>query len=96
MRKVVIAADSLYDDEHPALVSDMIKTYLKRDLNSRALVAVPLRDKNTIRMAGELKKRLEGLGFFVHHEGWEICQDDWDSSDEEGGVKCWWALFGWS
>lgn len=73
----------------------MIQNHLKDESTSRALVAVPLRDKNTLRMTGVLRKNLERDGLVMYHEGWEICRDDWDSENEEGGVKCWWALFGW-
>lgn len=72
----------------------MIKKHLKQDPGSRALVAVPLRDKNTVRIVGDFRKKLESFGFEMLHEGWEICTDDWEGGlEQEEGVKCWWAVF---
>jgi len=73
----------------------MISKYLVRSETSRALVGVPLRDKNTIRMAGSFKNMLKKSSLKVLHEGWEVCRDDWEPVDGEG-VKCWWAILGWS
>ena len=71
----------------------MIKKHLKYDPRSRALIAIPLRDKNTVRIAGDFKKLLEGIGLGMIHEGSEVCTDDWEGGHEDEGVKCWWAIF---
>ncbi|KAL3425068.1 hypothetical protein PVAG01_04349 [Phlyctema vagabunda] len=97
MHQVVIAADSLYDTQHPALVADMIANYQAPGKESRALVAVPLRDEHTQRLATHLRELLEQGGrFHVLAEGEWICFDDWESADQKDGdgVRCWWAVFG--
>lgn len=71
----------------------MIKKHLKQASKSRALVAVPLRDKNTVRIVGNFRKKLESFGFKMLHEGSEVCMDDWEGKMEDEGVKCWWAVF---
>jgi len=37
--QVVVAADSIYDDDHPQLVAKMIAMYLKHERTAAALVA---------------------------------------------------------
>jgi len=92
---MIIAADSLYDDEHPELVTRMIRQYLNPSSTARVLVAVPLRDKHTVQLAAIFKNLLQDCDLKILHEGWEDCRDDWESVDGEG-VECWWALLSWN
>lgn len=84
----------MYDDEHPRLVARMIQTFLKRDEGSRALVAVPLRDRKTADMAAEFKEAMIGKGFVLTGQGEEVCRDDWGDSGGDG-VVCWWSIWAW-
>ncbi|RDL33090.1 uncharacterized protein BP5553_08529 [Venustampulla echinocandica] len=92
--EIVMASDPLYDDGHPSLVAKMIKQHLKPIQGSRAMVAVPMRDSNTVRMASKLLSIMASYGFKILHEGAEICRDDWASDEDE--VKCRWWIWGLS
>lgn len=84
----------MYDDEHPELVAHMISKFLKHDGESRALVAVPLRDQKTVDMVAKFKGFMFGMGFCSVGQGDEVCRDDWE--DEEGkGAVCWWSTWAW-
>ncbi|PBP19349.1 hypothetical protein BUE80_DR009960 [Diplocarpon rosae] len=80
--EIIIAADPMYDNEHPDLVAEMIERFLKRETESRALVAIPLRDDHTRRMAAEFSDIMENSGFCVVHQGSEIFKDDWGTTEE--------------
>ncbi|KAG4429811.1 hypothetical protein IFR05_014701, partial [Cadophora sp. M221] len=79
--ELVIAADPMYDHEHPELVAKMVKRFLKEGTESRALVAIPLRDSHTERMALHFSTILETTGFCVVYRNHEIFKDDWQSDD---------------
>ncbi|KAK6517599.1 hypothetical protein TWF281_004249 [Arthrobotrys megalospora] len=40
---VILAADTVYSDEHPGLLTDVIKNWLYKDAESRVLIAYPMR-----------------------------------------------------
>ena len=87
-----MAADPLYDDDHPALLANVIKGFLRADENSRALVAVPMRDHTTKVLAEKLSDLMVGSGFVVEASGEEICRDDWESTDAPE-VKLRWTFW---
>ena len=72
----------MYDDEHPNLVAKMIKRFLKRGIESRALVAIPLRDFHTKNMASTFTNLMQANGFYVAHRGLEKFEDDWKSDED--------------
>jgi hypothetical protein len=88
----VIAADPLYDDNHPELVADMIQKHLSFDRNARALTAVPLRDKTTRELYTRFVGAMRGHGLQIVDQGGEIFHDDWASTDGNG-IKCWWSVW---
>ncbi|RDW87735.1 hypothetical protein BP5796_03429 [Coleophoma crateriformis] len=92
--EVVIAADSLYDDEHPQMVANMISQFLARNQDSRALVAVPLRDEHTTKLAEDLEVLLNQAEIGRLETGEWICFDDWEAEGGANGVRCWWRIFG--
>lgn len=91
----MIAADPLYDDEHPELIANMMKKYLKYDQGSRALIAIPLRDKGTKALVRKLIDFMRLHGFQLSNQGEEIFKDDWVNANEDG-VKCWWSIWCWN
>jgi predicted nicotinamide N-methyase len=94
--KIVIVADPLYDDNHPRLLAETIREQLILDNNARALIMVPERDQTTKELRDiflvEMSNSRHPLACLV--EGRLTGQDDWGSSQEEGAVECWWAVFG--
>jgi len=92
----VIAADPLYDIEHPELVANMIKTHLKFDRNSRALAAVPMRDKITKKLFTKFVELMRDNDLQLRDQGEEFFQDDWHNSKDNKGIKCFWSIWAWA
>ncbi|KAE9368730.1 hypothetical protein N431DRAFT_347567 [Stipitochalara longipes BDJ] len=90
--KIILAADPLYDDDHPALLANVIHKFLQDDSDSRVLVAVPMRDDTTKALADKLFNFMVENGFLEDSSGEEICQDDWESSNEPE-VKLRWTFW---
>jgi hypothetical protein len=74
------------------MVAAMTKRHLKRDVSSRAMVAVPLRDEKTRGFAMCLRELMAGHSFDLLSEGTVVCRDDWASSGEE--VRSWYGIWG--
>ncbi|CZS98971.1 uncharacterized protein RAG0_07500 [Rhynchosporium agropyri] len=90
--EIVIAADPMYDHEHPALVVEMITKFLKKGSESRALVAIPLRDTHTEGMALNFSTLMENSGFSAVYRDHESFKDDWTSEDD---VQVQWTIWRW-
>jgi hypothetical protein len=88
---MIIVSDPLYDSHHSAFVASTIRRHIKADSSSRVLVAVPMRDTNTTKMAQELWSLMKKNAFALHAEGTEICRDDWANDGAE--VRCWWGIW---
>lgn len=92
-----MAADPIYDDEHPQLVASMIIKYIAPDDDSRALVALPIRDHYSEDKAEKFKGYMNEYGLDLLHQGEEEFVDaDWRNAngDEADPVKCWWGIWG--
>ncbi|OAA46875.1 hypothetical protein NOR_02511 [Metarhizium rileyi] len=93
--KIVLAADPMYDDNHPALLASAIGQHLALGAESRAVVMVPQRDATTVRLLKCFKQAMLDLdlALFCIEEDELAGQDDWVDDDEEGGVRCWLGVF---
>ncbi|EFY87758.1 methyltransferase [Metarhizium acridum CQMa 102] len=93
--KIVLAADPMYDDNHPALLASAIAQHLALGTESRAVVMVPKRDGTTIRLLEAFKQAMLDLDvpLFCVEEDELAGQDDWVGDDEEGHVRCWLGVF---
>ncbi|KAH8179368.1 lysine methyltransferase domain-containing protein [Sarocladium implicatum] len=94
--KIVLVADPLYDDCHPALLASAISQHLDLNPESRAVVMVPQRDTTTIRLLNDFKQAMLKLDtpLVCIEEDYELDgQDDWVEDDEAGQVKCWLGIF---
>ncbi|KZV98938.1 hypothetical protein EXIGLDRAFT_726829 [Exidia glandulosa HHB12029] len=75
---VVMAADTMYWEEHPRLISQTIFAWLKRNKDARAVVCYSLRIAY-LEVAQEFYERMEHGGMELVAEGREEMQnDDWD------------------
>ncbi|OTB19550.1 hypothetical protein K445DRAFT_314437 [Daldinia sp. EC12] len=92
--KIVLAADPLYDDDHPELLSSAIVAHLAQDKDSRAIVMVPQRDVTTKKLAAKFLSIMIVSGLSVMEQNTLVGQDDWDEDGEDSGIECWWAVFG--
>ncbi|KAH6900259.1 putative methyltransferase-domain-containing protein [Thelonectria olida] len=93
--KIVLAADPMYDDDHPALLASAICEHLALGSESRAVVMVPRRDATTVRLLEAFKQAMLDLDtpLFCEEEDELAGQDDWVDDDEAGQVKCWLGVF---
>ncbi|KAI1642965.1 putative methyltransferase-domain-containing protein [Daldinia loculata] len=92
--KIVLAADALYDDDHPELLSSAIVAHLAQDKDARAIVMVPQRDLTTKKLAAKFLSIMIVSGLSVLEQHTLVGQDDWDEDGEDSGIECWWAVFG--
>ncbi len=111
---LVLAADPVYDEEHPALLARAIDAQLlvagdgsgpKLEAgivseDARAIVMVPLRDRQTEKMAAQLVAEMAKCGLVPIHAGEIAGQDsDWGSGGGDGGAgpgcefMCSWWVF---
>lgn len=94
--QIILAADSLYDDDHPELLAGAIDDYLSIDPHARALVMVPQRDDITIGLISAFRDLMAAKcpSLICLEESLEFGQDDWGNGDEEEQVNCWLGIFG--
>lgn len=92
--KIVLAADPLYDDDHPELLSSAIRAQLMEDADARAVIMVPQRDLTTRKLVAKFVMAMEASGLTVLEKHTLVGQDDWDEDEESSGIECWWAVFG--
>ncbi|KIL94753.1 hypothetical protein FAVG1_01684 [Fusarium avenaceum] len=93
--KIVLAADPMYDDDHPALLASAISQHLALGSDSRAVVMVPRRDATTERLLESFRQAMLDLDtpLFCEQEDELAGQDDWIEDDEAGKVRCWLGVF---
>ncbi|KAI1423241.1 putative methyltransferase-domain-containing protein [Xylaria sp. FL1777] len=94
---IILAADGIYDDDHPDLLSSAIHEQLSDSPDSRAIIMIPIRDEITKKLIAQFRSSMSGgaLPLVVLEEHFLTGQDDWgDDDDESQVVECWWAIFG--
>ncbi|PHH85272.1 hypothetical protein CDD83_670 [Cordyceps sp. RAO-2017] len=93
--KIILAADPLYDDDHPGLLASTIGRHLALDPNARAVVMVPQRDAATARLLEAFKQAMLDLEapLLCDDEDELAGQDDWVDDDDAGAVRCWLGVF---
>jgi hypothetical protein len=69
----------------------MIKRFLKDDTDSRALVAMPIRDDMTSKLALAFERSMNKLGFSKEVRGAKPCRDDWEAGEV---VDMEWEIWG--
>ncbi|KAI0444352.1 putative methyltransferase-domain-containing protein [Xylaria telfairii] len=93
---ILVTSDSIYDDDHPELLSSTIHENLLDSAESRAIVMVPLRDQTTNRLIAKFRSSMNaGASPLITLEEHILAgQDDWGDDDDSQTVECWWAIFG--
>lgn len=93
--QIVLAADPLYDDNHPGLLASAIGQHLALGSDARAVVMVPRRDATTSRLLEAFRQAMLDLEapLFCDEEDELVGQDDWVDDDEAGAVRCWLGVF---
>ncbi|OAQ99848.1 hypothetical protein LLEC1_05184, partial [Akanthomyces lecanii] len=82
---VVLAADSLYNDNHPGLLASAISRNLALGSEARALVMSPKRDGTTLKLIEEFKQVMMDLEppLFCEEEDEFAGDDDWAAQEED-------------
>ncbi|KAK5663513.1 hypothetical protein OQA88_3943 [Cercophora sp. LCS_1] len=77
--KLIIVADPLYDDNHPALLAGAIDEHLSLDSGARVLIMVPQRDEITKELLAILRDTLASgpTPLVCSDESIVPGQDDW-------------------
>ncbi|KAI8955065.1 putative methyltransferase-domain-containing protein [Xylaria longipes] len=93
---IILASDSIYDEDHPELLSSAIHENLLDSAESRTIVMVPLRDQITKRLIAKFRSSMNAgtLPLIALEEHVLTGQDDWGDDDDSQAVECWWAIFG--
>ncbi|KAL5594303.1 hypothetical protein BROUX41_001245 [Berkeleyomyces rouxiae] len=100
--KIILAADSLYDDVQPDLLYHAISQHLSLDADVAVVVMAPQRDQATVGLtrkfrslmaSGERPLECVEEGELDQHDDWG--HDDDDGDEECGGARtrCWWGVF---
>lgn len=90
-----MAADGLYDDDHPRLLASAIDTQLTLHVDGRVLVMTPLRDSVTSDLIKDFRQEMARKSHPLSsiREGTITGQDDWATNLGLCQVACWWAVF---
>lgn len=89
---IIAAADPIYSSEHPQMLTNTVRKWLKPTAESRFILQLPLRDGYT-RERDDLKHKL-GEFMTIVEQGEDTGYDDWETSDGQlAEVVCWWAIW---
>lgn len=86
--RVILAADTVYSEEHPEGLANVVERYLERSGGARLALAYPLRVAY-LEHVRVLWERLEGMRLRCCGEGREDVGQEWD--DERSVEWCVWA-----
>lgn len=87
---MILAADTIYDEEHPELLSNAILTWLARTPNARAILCYPLRVAYLDQIR-EIWAMLEEGGLEAESDG----QEQADTKDWDDECLCEWVVWKW-
>ncbi|EGX44661.1 hypothetical protein AOL_s00188g329 [Orbilia oligospora ATCC 24927] len=87
---VILAADTVYSEEHPGLLSDVIKNWLYKDQEARVVIAYPMRVAY-LEEIRELWDKFEEIGLEAVDEGKETANGE--LFDDELLIE--WSLWRW-
>ena len=90
--RVVLAADTIYDSDHPELLTDAIFEWMEKSTGARLCICYPLRVAYLDEIR-ELWQRLEDGGLESVTEGKEMHVGDSPNGDDE--ALCEWSVWRW-
>ncbi|KAJ9653916.1 hypothetical protein H2198_006967 [Neophaeococcomyces mojaviensis] len=88
---IIFAADTIYDEAHPKLLSQTILTWLARTSNARAILTYPLR-VCYLDQIREIWTLLEEGGMVAESDG----QEQADTKDWDDECLCEWVVWKWN
>lgn len=88
----IVAADTVYDADHPALLARAIAAWLSPHRDARVVLTIALRVAY-LEYISELWQLMEGLGLEVEGSGQERAEEGlWEDDDER---LCEWSVWRW-
>lgn len=87
---VILAADTVYSEEHPVLMTSVITEWLSRDADARAIITYALRVAYLDEIR-ELWQRLEDAGLEAVEEG----KDSASEAEFDDECLCEWSVWRW-
>jgi len=87
--RVIVAADTVYDEDHPELLVSAVKARLDIKLEARLIMCYPLRI-GYLDHIRDLWARLEGAGLVCIQEGRESIDESWEED-----VPYEWCVWRW-
>ena len=90
--RIILAADTIYDSDHPGLLTGAILEWLERSVEARVCICYPLRVAYLDEIR-ELWGRLEEGGLEVVEEGKEMFEGESPNGDDE--MLCEWSVWRW-
>lgn len=89
---IILAADPIYDREHPKMLVETVNRYIAKTAGARFILELPLRE-GYAKERKDLRDRLEAI-MTVVGEGQEVGYDDWEGMDGQPlEVVCWWSVW---
>jgi predicted nicotinamide N-methyase len=88
--RVILAADTVYSEEHPELLTNVVTARLERNAKARFIMCYPLRI-GYLDHIRDLWERLEAAGLECTEEGREKLGGEWDED-----VEYEWCVWRWS
>ena len=74
---IILAADTVYDEEHPEMLANVVKLWLSEESHAKFLIGYPLRIMH-LDWIRDVWKRLEAIGLQVEQEGQVNVGEEWD------------------
>jgi predicted nicotinamide N-methyase len=97
---LILAADTVYTSEQPALLTQTIKHHLSHDVRARAVITIPQREGFDAEVQ-DFRARMLAAGLLIIAEGEESGYDDWGIAQSDGNedglaqVTCVWSIWAW-
>lgn len=85
--EIILASDPIYDDEQVDWLANTIDKYLDLNSEARALVAVPLRDHFSEKLAKSFQQAMELRGFVLVSHGLVLARDDFGDGHAEVTIQ---------
>ena len=91
--KVILAADPIYSPDHPRILVNTIRRWIRWEPDARLIIELPLRDRYD-KERQELRRCLAESGLELVVEGTDVGYDDWQARNgQPAEVTCWWSVW---
>ena len=89
---LIIAADPIYSPDHPKILVDTIRRWIRPGSQSRFILELPTREAYAPERADLIRRLNEFM--LMCEDGKEVGHDDWeDANGQLSQVECWWSAW---